>query len=61
VRLAVYDVLGRAVAVLHEGPLAAGTARLALPAGVYIMRATVSEGGAPGGVRTFTNRLTLIE
>jgi hypothetical protein len=61
VRVAVYDVLGRAVAVLHEGPLAAGTARLALPAGVYIMRATVSEGGAPGGVRTFTNRLTLIE
>jgi hypothetical protein len=46
VRVAVYDVLGRRVAVLHEGPLAAGAHRLALeartlPAGVYVVRAVV--------------------
>jgi len=44
VRVAVYDVLGREVAVLHDGPLAAGSHRLAfdgdLPAGVYLVRAT---------------------
>jgi hypothetical protein len=43
VRVAVYDVLGRRVAVLHEGPLAAGAHRFAfdsasLPAGVYLIR-----------------------
>ena len=41
-RLAVYDVLGREVAVLHDGPAAASeTVRLAagaLPAGVYVVR-----------------------
>jgi hypothetical protein len=45
VRVAVFDVLGRRVAVLHEGPLGAGAHRLrldaaALPAGVYVVRAT---------------------
>ena len=44
VRAAVYDVLGREVAVLHAGPLAAGSHRLAfdsaLPTGVYLVRAT---------------------
>ena len=43
-RAAVYDVLGREVAVLHDGPLAAGSHRLTfhadLPAGVYLVRAT---------------------
>jgi photosystem II stability/assembly factor-like uncharacterized protein len=44
VRAAVYDVLGREVAVLHDGPLAAGSHRFAfdsdLPTGVYLVRAT---------------------
>ena len=44
VRAAVYDVLGREVAVLHDGPLAMGSHRLAfdsdLPAGVYLVRVT---------------------
>jgi hypothetical protein len=45
VRLAVYDVLGREVAVLADGALAAGTHELALdgdhlPSGVYAIRAT---------------------
>src|SRR5690606_33319247 len=45
VTVAVYDALGRQVALLHEGPLAAGTEhRLAfdgsgLTAGVYVVRA----------------------
>jgi hypothetical protein len=47
VRVAVYDVLGRRVAVLHSGDLAAGAHRFgldarALPAGVYVVRAEVS-------------------
>jgi len=44
IRAAVYDVLGREVAVLHEGSLASGSHRLAfdgeLPTGVYLVRAT---------------------
>jgi hypothetical protein len=41
---AAYDALGRRVAVLHDGPLVAGTHGLvldarALPAGVYVVRA----------------------
>lgn len=45
VTLAVYDVLGRRVALLYEGLLPAGSSRLpfdavALPAGVYFARAT---------------------
>ena len=45
VTVAVYDALGRRVALLHEGPMTAGTEhRLAfdgsgLPAGVYVVRA----------------------
>jgi hypothetical protein len=44
VRVAVFDLLGREVAVLHDGPLAAGSHRLALdatrlPAGLYLVRA----------------------
>jgi plastocyanin len=53
VRLAVYDALGREVAVLVEGPLAAGahTAPLdarALPAGVYVYRLTAGGQAAAG-------------
>jgi hypothetical protein len=52
VRVAVFDVLGRRVAVLHDGPLGAGAHRLrldasALPAGVYVVRAaSASHGGS---------------
>ncbi|HEX8386889.1 MAG TPA: T9SS type A sorting domain-containing protein [Rubricoccaceae bacterium] len=50
-RVAVYDALGRRVAVLHDGPLAAGerTFRLdgsALAPGVYVVRAEGPAGGA---------------
>jgi hypothetical protein len=51
-RAAVFDVLGREVRVLHEGPLPAGVTRLpldarGLPSGVYIVRAD-----APGAAAT---------
>ena len=57
VRVSVYDALGRRVAVLHDGPLAAGAASFALDtsgwaAGAYVVRARV------GGV-TATARLTV--
>ena len=43
-RVVVYDLLGRAVAVVHDGPLGAGPHRLALTEasapGVYVVRAT---------------------
>ena len=50
VRVAVFDVLGREVAMLHDGPLAADTHRLRvesaeLPAGLYVVRA-VGDGWA---------------
>src|SRR5690606_13785844 len=62
VRVAVYDVLGREVAVLADGPHAAGRYEVAfdgagLAAGVYVVRAT---GAAAGGRRTLTRRLTLL-
>jgi hypothetical protein len=47
VRVVVYDVLGREVAVLYEGGLAAGTARLSLPvlpSGTYLVRVSGSDG-----------------
>jgi hypothetical protein len=52
----VYDVLGRQVALLHEGALRAGahTFRLdggGLPAGVYVVRV---EGGGTLAARTVT-------
>lgn len=58
VTVEVYDVLGRRVAVLHDGPLAAGPHALrfdaaALPSGVYVVRAV-----APAGV--VTRRVTLL-
>ncbi|MEM8558004.1 MAG: T9SS type A sorting domain-containing protein [Bacteroidota bacterium] len=52
-----YDVLGRRVAMLHDGPLGAGTHTLAfeaaqLPAGVYVVRVT-------GDDLALTRRVTL--
>ncbi len=49
VTVTAYDVLGRAVAVLHRGPLAAGVHRLTfevagLPGGTYFVRAVGSTG-----------------
>ncbi len=57
VHLAVYDVLGREVAVLHEGRLTAGTHRFrldgaAVPSGVYLVR-------AEAGRHRFTERVTV--
>jgi hypothetical protein len=57
VRLAVYDALGREVAVVAEGWRAAGAHEAALdaaalPAGVYLARLTA-------GARTATRRLTV--
>jgi hypothetical protein len=54
-RVAVFDVLGREVALLHAGPLPAGATRLALeagalPPGVYIVRAA----GSGAATRRFT-------
>ena len=58
VRVAAVDALGREVARLHDGPLAAGVHRLGLdarllPAGVYVVRATA-------GVRVATARLVVV-
>ena len=55
-RVSVVDALGREVAVLHDGPLAAGTHRLpletaALPAGVYVVRVS---GSGQAASRTLT-------
>jgi hypothetical protein len=53
-RVAVYDVLGREVALLHAGALSAGAHALAvpaLPAGAYIARAAVA--GAPPAAARF--------
>ena len=49
VTVAVYDALGRRVAVLHEGPLRASTYTLRvdagdLPPGLYLVRATDGRG-----------------
>ncbi|MEM1044169.1 MAG: T9SS type A sorting domain-containing protein, partial [Bacteroidota bacterium] len=62
VRVAVFDVLGREVAVLHDGFAEAGTHRFAfdaadLPSGVYLVRAAVS--GAGGGP-AYTQPITLV-
>ena len=58
VRVTVYDVLGRQVAALHRGELAAGRHEIALdgrtlPAGVYLVKAEV-------GARRFVERITLV-
>ncbi len=52
-RVVVFDVLGREVEGLHDGPLSAGATRLILPllpAGVYVARAAVA-GAAPAAAR----------
>ena len=59
VRLVVYDVTGRAVAHLVEGPLAAGAHRVhfdatGLPSGVYLYRLTA-------GRLTETRRMVLVK
>jgi hypothetical protein len=51
VRIAVYDILGREVDVLYEGPHQAGLGRVtldarALPAGIYFVRLTVGSQSA---------------
>ena len=51
VRVSVYDLLGRAVAMPLAGPLAGGTHRADLDVsrlapGVYVVRASVNHGGA---------------
>ncbi len=48
--VAVFDALGRRVALLHDGPLAAGAYPLAfeaqaLPPGLYVVRVTDGAGG----------------
>jgi hypothetical protein len=57
-RVAVFDVLGRQAGLLHQGPLPAGATPLvldaaALPAGVYIVRAS---GADLSVARSFTVR-----
>lgn len=58
VRLALYDLLGRPVAVLGDGPFPAGTSRFAidataLPSGSYFLRAA-------GGGLSATRRVTVV-
>ena len=58
VTVAVYDVLGRRVAMLAEGPFEIGTHRFTLdgsdlPAGIYLVR-------AESGERRLTERITLL-
>jgi hypothetical protein len=60
--VAVYDLLGRRVAALHEGPVAAGRLTLALdghtlPAGVYVVRVTAY--GADGRASAASTRVVL--
>ena len=61
VRLAAYDVLGREVAIVYDGSLAAGEHALAfdawaLPPGVYLLRAEVRR---DAGARVLTRRVTV--
>ena len=60
--VSVYDALGRRVALLHDGPLAAGAHALAfeastLPAGVYVVHVRVTPEG--GGAWTEVRRVTV--
>jgi hypothetical protein len=62
VRVVTYDALGRAVGVLHEGPLRRGDHRLTLgteglPPGVYVVRA---EGQAGGREVKASRRVTVL-
>jgi hypothetical protein len=63
VRVVVYDVLGRQVAMLAEGQTEAGRRELtldgrALPAGLYVVRATVRSDR--GAMQVFTQRVSVI-
>jgi len=63
VRVMVYDVLGRQVSVLTEGRVEAGRREFtldggALPAGLYIVRATVRTDG--GAVWAFSRRVSIV-
>ena len=63
VRVSVYDALGREVAVLTDGPLGEGRHPLILdasplPAGLYVVRATVASGDVPP--IAFSRRLTVV-
>lgn len=58
VEVAVFDILGRRIVRLHDGPLAAGTHPVALdaaalPAGLYLVRAASASGAA-------TRRVTIL-
>ena len=59
--VAVYDALGRRVAVLHDGPAAAGIAATfdgaTFPTGVYVVRAVVRD--AAGGISILTRTITV--
>ncbi len=64
-RVAVYDVLGREVAVLGEGAFDAGRHEAGLdaaglPAGAYLVRVEVVDPVSGTGGRTITHRLTLL-
>ena len=65
--VAVYDVLGRRVAVLHDGTLAAGDHAFGTPSGrltpgVYVVQARVSGPGAERVLRqrVLTQKLTVL-
>ncbi|MEP0547817.1 MAG: PA domain-containing protein [Rhodothermales bacterium] len=65
VRLAVYDVLGREVAVLVDGARPAGAQAVAfdaagLPSGVYLYRLEVTDPARGAGGTVLTQRLTLV-
>ena len=65
VRLAVYDVLGREVAVLVDGVRPAGPHAVAfdaagLPSGVYLYRLEVTDPVRGAGETVLTQRLTLV-
>ncbi|MEO1633309.1 MAG: T9SS type A sorting domain-containing protein, partial [Bacteroidota bacterium] len=60
VRIEVFDVLGRRVATLHDGPLSSGPQALALstaayPSGLYLVRATIE------GEAAATRRLSVVQ
>ncbi len=63
VEAAAFDVLGRRVALLHEGVLGAGRHRLVLgaglPAGVYVVRARVES--TSGAAAVLSRRVTVVE
>ena len=63
VAVVAYDALGREVARLADGPFEAGRHALALdgaalPAGVYVLRASVDAAGAPAAA--FAGRVTVV-